>query len=124
MFDFKESITNNYLSDFSGKCLFCLNCISHDEIRWQTDDSTVICPHCFVDAVVNTTTIPESLIKNERIRRFGEINTFSNNNELISTYKESNTRVTNHNSILSEPTNVVPNTEVRIFNGTMVVLRI
>ena len=123
MFDFKESITNNYSSDFSGKCLFCLNCISHDEIRWQTDESTVICPHCFVDAVVNTTTIAELAFKNERIRRFGEINTFSNN-ELLSTYKESNTRVTNQNSILREPTNVVPNTEVRTFDGIMVVLRI
>lgn len=119
----KESITNNYSSKFSGKCLFCLNCISHDEIRWQTDESTVICPHCFVDAVVNTTTIPELLFKNERIRRFGEINIFSNSN-VLTTYKESNTRVTNQNSILREPTNVVPNTEVRIFNGIMVVLTI
>ena len=119
----KESITNNYSSGFSGKCLFCLNCISHDEIRWQTDESTVICPHCFVDSVVDTTTISELAFKNERIRRFGEINTFSNN-ELLSTYKESNTRVTNQNSILREPTNVVPNTEVRTFDGIMVVLRI
>ena len=85
--------------------------------------STVICPHCFVDAVANTTTISELAFKNERIRRFGEINTFSNN-ELLSTYKESNTRVTNQNSILREPTNVVPNTEVRTFDGIMVVLRI
>ena len=81
-FDFDKSITNNYSPWFSGRCLFCLRYISHDEIQKLIDDCTVICPHCFVDAVVDTTTIPDSEFKSERIRRFGEFSdTISNNNQ-------------------------------------------
>ena len=126
MFDYDQSTTNNYSPNFSGKCLFCLNCVSHDEIRWQTDNCTVICPYCFVDAVVNTTTIPESEFKNERIRRFGEISdTFLNNYRcrFITTYYESNIRTTNHNSIYRESLNIPPNMEIRTYNGVTTVLQ-
>ena len=126
MFDYHYATTDNYSPNFSGKCLFCLNNISHDEIRLQTDNCTVICPHCFVDAVVNTTTIPESDFKNERIRRFGEFsNTFLNNNKyrLITTYYRNNIRTTNHNPIFREPINIPPNMEIRTNNEVIVVLQ-
>lgn len=51
-------VTNNMGTFTSGWCIYCLKAVEKKQITETIDQSTILCPHCMIDAVVDKSHLP------------------------------------------------------------------
>ena len=62
-------------TDQACGCFFCLRIFGVNEIVWQDDDDTAMCPHCGIDAVIGASSglpITKQFLKSMREYWFTE----------------------------------------------------